>query len=218
MKRNRILHMFWMIFVASIAGGCASSPSHFYTLNSIATGSGAPVVDCSVVVGPVSIPASVDRPQFTLQAGANSIEIEEFNRWAEPLSGNIARVVAGDLRELLGTGQVATSGLVNFHPAYRVSIDIQKFESVRGKEVVDEATWVIRRMADGHSRAGNTLVREPAQGDGFDALAAAHSRALAKMSGDIAAAIRKEGCGQAGEGTAPSSPPLKGADDEAAGQ
>jgi hypothetical protein len=30
------------------------------------------------------------------------------------------------------------------------------------------------------------------QGDGFDALAAAHSRALAKMSGDIAGTIRAE--------------------------
>jgi len=30
------------------------------------------------------------------------------------------------------------------------------------------------------------------QGQGFDALAAAHSRALTKMSGDIAAAIRAE--------------------------
>jgi hypothetical protein len=37
-----------------------------------------------------------------------------------------------------------------------------------------------------------TVERETVQGDGFDALAAAHSRALAKMSGDIAAAIRAE--------------------------
>jgi hypothetical protein len=33
------------------------------------------------------------------------------------------------------------------------------------------------------------------QGDGFDALAAAHSRALAKLSSDIAMAIRAEAGG-----------------------
>ena len=34
--------------------------------------------------------------------------------------------------------------------------------------------------------------REAVQGEGFDALAAAHSRAIAKLSADIAAAIRTE--------------------------
>jgi hypothetical protein len=36
------------------------------------------------------------------------------------------------------------------------------------------------------------VAREPVQGEGFDALAAAHSRAIATLSGDIAAAIRSE--------------------------
>jgi hypothetical protein len=34
------------------------------------------------------------------------------------------------------------------------------------------------------------VASEPVTGNGFDALAAAHSRALARVSGDIAAAIR----------------------------
>ena len=41
-------------------------------------------------------------------------------------------------------------------------------------------------------RSGRTVAQEAAQGDSYDALAAAHSRALAGMSGDIAAAIRAE--------------------------
>ena len=50
----------------------------------------------------------------------------------------------------------------------------------------------MRRTAGGETRSGRTVAREAVQGDGFDALAAAHSRALAKMSGDIATAIRAE--------------------------
>jgi hypothetical protein len=38
--------------------------------------------------------------------------------------------------------------------------------------------------------SGRTTLREPVQGEGYDALAAAHSRALAGLSQDIAAAIR----------------------------
>jgi len=192
MKTNHITHLFLITCVAALAAGCASAPSRFYTLNSTATGDGSPAAPCAVVVGPVSIPALVDRPQFTVQVAPNRVEVDEFNRWAEPLNQNIARVVAGDLAVLLGTSQVATVPLANFNPAYQVTINIQRFESVPGKSALVEALWVVRKSAGGAAQSGRTLASEPVSGSGFDALAAAHSRALAKVSGDIAAAIRTE--------------------------
>jgi len=144
------------------------------------------------MVGPVSIPASVDQPEFVVQVAPNRVEVEEFNRWVAPLSDGIARAVAGDLTVLLGTPDVATTPLVNFNPSYWVTIDVQRFDSIRGQEALLEAVWTVRRTTGGETRSGRTLARETVQGDGFDALAAAHSRALAKMSGDIAAAIRAE--------------------------
>jgi uncharacterized lipoprotein YmbA len=188
--KKLIRHLIAIAIVALIAAGCASAPSRFYTLNSTVTRDGTPAANYAVVVGPVSIPALVDRPQFTVQVATNRVEINEFNRWAEPLNDNIARVIAGDLATLLGTSQVATAPLANFDPAWRVTIDIQRFESVRNKSVLIEAVWVVRRAAGGAAHPGHTVASESAPGDGFDALAAAHSRALAKVSGDIAAAIR----------------------------
>ena len=44
--------------------------------------------------------------------------------------------------------------------------------------------------------SGQTVAREAAQGAGFDALAAAHSRALAQVSGEIAPAIRAAAAGR----------------------
>lgn len=193
MKINHITQLFLIACVAAAAAGCASSPSRFYTLNSTTTGDGAPAVSYAVVVGPVSIPALVDRPQFMVQVATNRVEVDEFNRWAEPLNNNIASVVAGDLSTLLGTPQVATAPLANFNPAYRVAIAIQRFESVRGKSVLVEAVWVVHRTTTGGATcSGRTVASEPVQGDSFDALAAAHSRALAKVSSDIAAVIRAE--------------------------
>jgi hypothetical protein len=52
--------------------------------------------------------------------------------------------------------------------------------------------WTVHNIRNGKTRSGRTVAREPVQGDGFQALAAAHSRALAKVSIDIAAAIRTE--------------------------
>ena len=197
MKTKHINHLLLITLVAVAAAGCASAPSRFYTLNSTATGDGAPAANYAVVVGPVSVPALVDRPQFTVQVATNRVAIDEFNRWAAPLNENIARVVAEDLAALLGTPRVATAPLANFDPAYRVTIDIQRFESVRsgrsersgaGRSGVGGPQGGGRRRPFGsHGRAASRR-----RVTDFDALAAAHSRALAKVSGDIAAAIRAE--------------------------
>lgn len=198
-RRGSRLVMIAVLSIAATACG-TSAPSRFYTLDSTAITEGAPAADYTVSVGPVSIPAAVDRPQFVVQVGPNRVAVDEFNRWAAPLDENIARVVAGDLATLLGTPRVARAPLGNFDPAYRVTIDVQRFESIPGDAVLVEAVWAVRASSDGKSgdgktgggsvRSGRTVAKEPVQGRGFDAMAAAHSRALAQVSRDIAAAIR----------------------------
>jgi hypothetical protein len=181
----------WIALAAAAAAGCGTSaPTRFYTLHSTATAEDGPAARYGVMVGPVSVPASVDRPQFVVHVAPNRVEIDEFNRWAAPLDESIARTVAGDLAVLLGTPDVATAPFANFDPAYRVTIDVQRFDSVRGESVLVEAVWAVRATAGGKTRSGRTVAREELQGEGFEALAAAHSRALARLSADIAAAIR----------------------------
>ncbi len=184
---------FWIsIALALIASGCGTSrPSRFYTLDSVATADGAPPAHASVMVGPVTGPAAVDQPQFVVQVTPNRVELEEFDRWAAPLDDIIARAVAGDLAALLGTPE-ASAASVPSNQAYQVTISVQRFESVKGRSALIDATWVVRNAAGGAPRFGRTSAQEPVRGDGFDALAAAHSRALARLSGDIAAAIRME--------------------------
>jgi len=188
---HRITHLLTIAFAAAAAAGCsASAPARFYILDSTATTGDAPAARYAVVVGPVSVPASVDRPQFVVQVAPNRVEIDEFNRWAAPLEDGIARAVAGDLATMLGTPDVATAPLAHVESAYRVTIDVQRFDSTPGEGVLVDAVWSIRRTAGGQARTGRTVAREAVQGQGFDALAAAHSRALATVSADVAAAIR----------------------------
>ena len=188
---QRSVHLISIAFIAAIAG-CSTAPSRFYSLDSTATADSSPAAHASVMVGPVTIPASVDQPEIVVRVAANRVEVDEFNRWVSPLGDGIARAVAGDLVVLLGSPDVAAAQLANFNPDYRVTIDVQRFESIRGDAAVVEAVWTVRKTAGGETRSGRTVAREPVQGQGFDALAAAHSRALAKMSADIAAAIRSE--------------------------
>lgn len=181
-----------LVLAAVLAAGCKSAPSHFYTLNATAAGDGSSQANYAVAVGPVTVPAEVDRPQFTVLLTQNQVAIDEFNRWAEPLNSGIARVVAGDLAALLGTPRVAAGPLPNFKPDYRVTIDIQKFMSEPGKMVRIDALWVISKANGAELLTGHTVAGEQVTENNFGALAAAHSRALAKISSDIAAAIRSD--------------------------
>ncbi len=177
--------------VVALAAACASSPpSRFYTLSPTAS-SGTVTSKVSVVVGPVSIPALVDLPQIVVSTGPNQVSIDEFNRWASPLPDNISRVVAENLVLLLGTPHVSQfQRSLNVDADFRVAIEVQSFGSAPGDAATLNAVWIVRRLRDGRSDAGRTSVREPAGEKGYEALAAAHSRALGRLSRDIADAVR----------------------------
>jgi uncharacterized lipoprotein YmbA len=190
-KRNRLTEGLSIALAAALAAACGTSaPSRFYTLDPSAVSDGAPPTRARIAVGPVAIPGAVDRPQLVVQVAPNRVEIDDFNRWAAPLDDGIARAVAVDLTVLLGTPDVATVPLVNFTPDYRVTIDVQRFDSIAGEAALLEAVWVVQRAAGGETRTGRTVAREAVQGADLSTVAAAHSRAIAKLSGDVAAAIR----------------------------
>ena len=190
-------HVVVLALVALAATACGrTAMARFYTLDSVATPDAGPLASYAVVVGPVTVPSSVDRPEFVVQVTPNRVAIVEFNRWAGPLDESIARVVAGDLATQLGTPRVAAAPAANFDAAFRVTINVQRFDSMPGHEVVIDAVWSVRKAKGGETRSGRTVAREAVTDPSFDALAAAHSRALAQVSGDIAQAIRAEAAGR----------------------
>jgi uncharacterized protein len=180
-----------LCFLVGLAAGCGSTPaSRFYTLSAGAAPAATPS-NLSISVGPVSVPAIVDRPQIVVTAGPNQVRLEEFNRWASPLQNGIARAVAENLVAMLGTPRVTLSSqTLSSEADYRAAIEVQSFESMPGDAAVLDAVWTVRRAKDGKAQTGRTTVREPVQEKGYDALAAAHSRALARLSRDIADAVR----------------------------
>lgn len=181
---------FLVLAVPLALGGCASPVSRFYTL-SAADIPAAPPSDLSLVVGPVSVPAAVDRPEIVISTGPNQVRLEEFDRWASPLQDEISRTLAENLVALLGTGQVTQSPqTLGAGGQYRVGIEVQKLESAPGEAATLEAVWTLRRTKDDKFRTGRTRVREPLTEKGYDALAAAHSCAIARLSQDIAEAVR----------------------------
>jgi uncharacterized lipoprotein YmbA len=166
---------------------------NYYTLAVPAAAPGASLAAGApaVYVGPISIPETVDRPQMVKRVDANQVEIADLDRWAEPLKAAIPRLVAEALSRELGGATVMTSrqsATLAFD--YRVGVDLQRFDFSPGEGAAVDALWTVRGEKDAASRTGRSAAREPAAGAGFEAMAAAQSRALDKVARDIAAAIR----------------------------
>lgn len=176
-------------------GGCVGSPApriEYYTLASPNPGIAPPASSSpSVFVGPISVPAAVDRLQMVLSTGPHAVEISDDHRWAEPLRDGIARVVAETLTRDLGSSRVLASRMAAGTPVdYRVSIEVQRFDSSLTAGATIDALWTITTTRGGPARNGRTAAHEASNGPSAAALAAAHGRALQRIAGDIAAAIR----------------------------
>lgn len=183
--------------VATIASsvfgaGCTTSPTaHFYTLSPVRVGEPTPALKpIAIAIGPVTVPDLVDRPQIVSTIDANRVSIDEFARWADPLKSQIGRALAEDLMQLMPRSVVSVYPRRASSSSYGVSVDVQKFDSpIDGSAVTLAVIWSLR-PSKGNAIDGSSIVREDVRGAGYDALVSAHSRALASVANDIAAAIQ----------------------------
>lgn len=184
------------VLTISSLTGCASSPNEsFYTLSAGVPVNGATPASgesaYSIAVGPITLPEVVDRPQIVLRASPNEVIIVELHRWAEPLRSEIPRIIADNLTADLNVKRVAAyPQSAGDNADYRVLVDIQRFDSTMGESVTIDALWTVKRVSDGALRTGRSMARESTGGGTYEAVVAAHSRALGMICHEIAEAIR----------------------------
>lgn len=179
------------IVVLAAAAGCSSPNPRYYTLGAPVPAAATAPATRTVWVGPVTVPARVDRPQIVLAVAPNEVRFDEFSRWAEPLADGIAAALVAQLATRLPATLVRPygEGGAADPAAVQVRIDVQRFDTAPDEQVLIEAVWTVYRPGT-PPRPGASVVREPTAGSGIDAAVAAHGRALARLSDDIAAAIR----------------------------
>lgn len=188
-----------------LAGCGVSPPVTFHTLTRYASDSAplavSPARRPGVLVGPVSVPDLVNRPQLVIRSASNQVEIKEQQRWAGPLPADIAQAMAENLALRLPEAYVYSqlrSPANAVPPRYRVALDVQRFESSLQDQPAGatlELAWVITEVASGNRQTCRSLAQAPLQGKGYAALVAAHQQALAAVSADIASALAQLGSG-----------------------
>ena len=186
-----------VILVATLATACSlvgggGAKESFYVLSGPESPPPASSANALVIyVGPVAVPESVDRAPMVLMSSANQVDLDEEHRWAEPLKTAIPRVVGEHLMRLLNTPRVMFSRAGTGNDVdYRVALEVQRFDSSLTQGATIEVLWTITGKRATPPRSGRSSVREPATAATPEAVAAAHSRALARVAADIAAALR----------------------------
>jgi uncharacterized lipoprotein YmbA len=182
------------VMLAGVLTACGSSPpSHYYELS--AEPDPAPVAQAgyptrTVAIGEVKLPGALDRPQLARQIGPNQLEYAESDRWAGPLDDMVRRVLAADLRPLLPAGTALVASDSSAPAGLTVAVEVSRFDADKAGRVTLDATWETldkNAKVTGAPRAANIV--EPGSGSDAAAVAAAMSRALARLADTIAAGI-----------------------------
>jgi uncharacterized lipoprotein YmbA len=196
LKKITLAVTFTTFWLAGCGGG--SQRVEFYTLNPL-TGVQAkintPTADqkLSIGVGPVEIPEILDRPQIVTRSGPNKLNIDEFHRWAGRLDLNLGQVVAENISLLLATDKVVVyPWQADFNPHYRVELEIRYFEGQWGKDAILEALWKVSGQQSRQTPSvRKSAIHEPlAPEPDYEALVAAYSRAIARLSREIVKEIQ----------------------------
>jgi uncharacterized lipoprotein YmbA len=175
--------------------GCGAVPTqNYYILTpqvaAPGTGEAKTATTLNVWIDPATLPEAVDRPQFVISNGDNRVTILEQQRWAESLRAAIPQVIAADLARLVDGARISAAPQTTLaDDAYRLTLDVQRFESRPGDSVAVEIAWTLRRGGP-VAKSGRAIAREPVAAGDYGALATAHSKALAAISREIAAALR----------------------------
>jgi len=200
--RNIILYsgvLVCLVVVQFFVAGCAgtSAPSRFYTLNALGDEEAAQSVPASthslsVVVGPVEIPDYLDRSQIVTRSSPNELKLAQFDRWAGSLKEDIARVLSENLALLLSGNDVSVSSWEwSSASDYRIALYIRRFDIMSEGSVLIGAQWnIIGKDGVEILLTGELSAEEPIAAETYNAKAAAMSKALGKLSRDIAEGIK----------------------------
>ena len=200
MKRTILarIALFVVVVAPLVLAGCGTSPpSRFYVLNAVkAQETGGQVTTAPqsgfIAVGPVQIPDYLDRPQIVTRTAQNELAINEFERWGGSLREDVDRVLVENLSALLASDGVAVVSWKRRAPgAYRLPVEVNRFDAVRGGSVLLKATWGVS-SPDGTKvlLVKGSTISQPLNEKDYSAVVAAMSQTLGALSQEIAAGIK----------------------------
>ena len=186
------------LFVALAGCGLTgtTAPSQFYILSPLSESMEKAQMSwqaqsIAVAVGPVEVAEYLNRPQIVTRLSPNELKLAEFNKWAESLKDNISRIFVENLSTLLSTEAIAVFPWRGSTPIdYRAEVEVLRLDGVLGGNATLVARWAVYQEEEGEMLfAKKSIVQEAVDGQSYEALVSAQSRAIGALSHEIAEKI-----------------------------
>jgi uncharacterized lipoprotein YmbA len=199
----RLKQQNWVVItfplVCLLLAGCGTTqPSRYYMLKSITDSTieeprHEQKAKVHIGVGPITVPKYLDRYPIVKRSAGSEVIIDDLYRWAEPLADNMTRVMASNLSHLLGVEDVSVYPWQNPDKIdYQVAVDVQRFDADMNNNVVLNAHWTINGKACKHALyEQQTSIREKADNGDYATLVSTESKAIEKLSQEIADELKK---------------------------
>ena len=145
----------------------------------------------AIGVGPIHLPAYLDQDQIVTRISPNRLALSDDARWIEPLEGNMARVLAENLTQLLQADRVTAHAWPGRErPTYQLEIDVLSFEADTAGMAHLDARWSLRDVTRGRIIVEKevSLTASAAAGSS-DRPVASLSQALGNFGREIAGVI-----------------------------
>ncbi len=189
----------WLILLGSALASCGvgpSEPGRYYVLSSLpdlVEQASAPKGGkrLTIGVGPVLLPAHLDRTQIVTLASRHRLDINDLDQWAEPLKDGFTRVLVQNLSSLLATDHIfqfpwRRPVTVDF----QVNLQVAQFDTNAQGQSTLSTRWNIFK-GDGrellYSQKSNFTYRSSSQE--IESVVVAMSGNLMQLSREIAASI-----------------------------
>ena len=219
MKRLFVRNKMIGVLILGLAlAGCVTNPSpptYFYMMEPLVP----PVEEPSaamekkqtvIAISTVRIPSYLDRNQIVTRLKATEYGLGEFDQWAEPVDDNLTRVIAQNLSRLLADDAADIFPAAKEVPYdYRIGVEVIRLDGKLDDQATLIAQWaifgddeeemiVLRKFehrekieAEIKKRKSKPQGTAPTyERDNYTGLVMAQSRAIEKLSRDIAAAVK----------------------------
>jgi uncharacterized lipoprotein YmbA len=180
-----------------LLAACGSTPTQVFDLSPRVPN--APVVAEPPRGGPLiwvdkpSVAGYFDRTQMVTREGAgNRISIHEFEVWSDPPADLIQHAVVDDLAHRFGSDRVMATPVAHYvEPAWRIALDVIRFDVGEGGDAVLDARWTLLAAPSDRLAASRREWIEVPSGDAADPAkrVTALCEAVAMLAGRIGDAI-----------------------------
>jgi uncharacterized lipoprotein YmbA len=173
----------WIAVMPVLLAGCAGSPpNRYYTL--------AVESPCPSILPParmdnldfttIRLPGVLDRPQLVVRNGPQTVDILEFDRWAEPLDQMATRVLAEDIASCQSSSGSGKS-------KYLLSVSVDEFiADTSGHARLTGRWWTLQKGEERSGRQGRSFSFRERVDQAHDAGGVAvMSALLGRLAGEI---------------------------------